>query len=139
MTVFEMASGCKMQRTAESQKCKFLPIGKWRNTLTQAMIPHAFFTLSDHLDFLGVTLQLTPAGTRMTNGKTLQDRMRNKVGPWKGGRFMSLTLRAHSVNTYAFSKLLFRSNTIDLRAEDLNMFKSCAKSFIYADLLDKPC
>ena len=139
MTVFEMASGCKMHRTAESRTCKFLPLGKWRTTLTQAMIPHPFFTLSDHLDFLGVTLQATPSGTRQTNGNTLQDRMRKTIGPWKGGRFMPLTMRSHSCNTYAFSKLLYKCNSIDLRVADFDMFKSSAKSFIYADLLAKPC
>ena len=50
---------------------------------------------------------------------------------------MSLTLRPNSVNMYAFSKLLYRSNSIDLRAAD--MFKSNAKSFSYAELLAKPC
>ena len=28
MTLFERSSGCKMHRTAISQKCKFLPLGK---------------------------------------------------------------------------------------------------------------
>ena len=56
MTIFEMASGCKMHRTAESQKCKFLFLGKWKTELTQDIIPHGFFSKSDHLDFLGVTL-----------------------------------------------------------------------------------
>ena len=28
MTIFELASGCKMHRTAASQKCKFLPLGR---------------------------------------------------------------------------------------------------------------
>ena len=52
---------------------------------------------------------------------------------------MDLTMRSHSVNTFAFSKLLYRCNTIDLHIQDLDIFKSCAKSFIYADLLLKPC
>ena len=52
MTLFELSSGCKMHRTAASQKCKFLPLGKWQTELTQEMIPHQFFSLSNHLDFL---------------------------------------------------------------------------------------
>ena len=55
MTVFVMSSGCMVHRTAASQKCKFLALGKWQRELTQEMIPHSFFSLSDHLDFLGVT------------------------------------------------------------------------------------
>ena len=59
MTLFEKSSGCKMHRTAISQKCKFLALGKWKDELTQGMIPHSFFLLSDHLDFLGVQLKAT--------------------------------------------------------------------------------
>ena len=45
---------------------------------------------------------------------------------------MPLTMRSHSCNTYAFSKLLYR-------IADFDMFKSSAKSFIYANLLAKLC
>ena len=30
--MFEAASGCRLHRDPASQKCKFLPLGKWRNT-----------------------------------------------------------------------------------------------------------
>ena len=138
MTIFEMASGCKMHRTAESQKCKFLPLGKWKTELTQIMIPHGFFSLSDHLDFLGVTLKTTFSSTRKANGDILQERIKNVIGPWKGGLFMPLNKRSHSVNMYAFSKLLYRCNVIDPRVADITCFKSTAKSFVYAGLLEKP-
>ena len=51
---------------------------------------------------------------------------------------MSLTLRPHSINLYAYSKLLYICNSIDLRIADINMFTKTAKSFLYADLLEKP-
>ena len=51
---------------------------------------------------------------------------------------MSLNLRSHSVNNYAFSKLLYKCKTIHPRVEDENFFLITAKSFIYADLLQKP-
>ena len=138
MTIFELASGCKMHRTAESKKCKFLALGKWKTELKQNMIPHDFFSLSDHLDFLGVTLKATFTATRKINGDILQDTIRKVVGPWKGGRFMSLTLRPHSINCFAYSKLMYKCNVIDLRIADIKYFNSTAKSFIYADLLEKP-
>ena len=138
MTIFKLASGCKMHRSAESQKCKFLPLGKWQTELTQAMIPHQFFSMSDHLDFLGVTLMGTYSLTRRVNGEALKERIRKAIGPWRGGRFMYLNLRSHSVNNYAFSKLLYKCNTIHPRVEDENFFLITAKSFIYADLLQKP-
>ena len=138
MTIFEMASGCKMHRTRESEKCKFLALSSWRRTLCQDDIPFDFFTLSDHLDFLGVTLKATTLATRKVNGDILQERIRNTVGPWKGGRFMALNLRPHSVNCFALSKLQYRFNVIDPRVEDLKTFVSISKSFMYADLLEKP-
>jgi hypothetical protein len=31
--LFEAASGCRLHRDPTSQKCKFLPLGKWRKSL----------------------------------------------------------------------------------------------------------
>ena len=107
MTVFERASGCTMHRTAASNKCKFLALGKWRIELTQDKIPFDLFTLSKHLDFLGINIEATFGATRKANGIILQERIKQVINPWKGGRLMSLTLRSHSVNFYAFSKLLY--------------------------------
>ena len=138
MKIFELSSGCKMHRSRESQKCKFLPLSLWRKSLRQEDIPFDFFTLSDHLDFLGVTLKATCAATRTVNGDILQDRIRKTVGPWKGGRFMALNLRPHSVNCFALSKLQYRFNVIDPRVSDIKSFLSQSKSFLYAELLEKP-
>ena len=137
MTLFEMSSGCKMHRDPESQKCKFLPLSKWKS-LAQENIPFDFFTISDHLDFLGVSLKANTASTRKANGDVLQERVRKTVGPWRAGRFMALNLRPHSVNCFALSKLQYRFNVIDPRVADVKYFLSQAKSFIYADLLEKP-
>ena len=138
MKIFELSSGCKMHRSKESEKCKFLPLATWRKTLKQGDIPFDFFTLSDHLDFLGVTLKATFAATRTVNGDILQERVRKTVGPWKGGRFMALNLRPHSINCYALSKLQYRFNVIDPRVSDNKSFLSQSKAFLYADLLEKP-
>ena len=137
MTIFELSSGCKMHRDPESQKCKFLPLSKWKS-LPQANIPFDFFTLSDHLDFLGVTLKATTMATRQANGDILQEKIRKTISPWRGGRFMELNLRPHSINCYALSKLQYRFNIIDPRVADINYFLSQSKLFIYADLLERP-
>jgi hypothetical protein len=76
--------------------------------------------------------------TRKANGDTLQERVRNTIGPWKAGRFMPLNFRAHSINCFAYSKLLYRCNVIDIRKADIKYFVSQSKSFMYADLLEKP-
>ena len=56
--LFEAASGCRLHRNPESQKCKFLSLGKWRKSLTQEDLPHScqYLVLSDHLDMVGVQL-----------------------------------------------------------------------------------
>ena len=51
---------------------------------------------------------------------------------------MSLTLRPHSINLYAYSKLLYRCNYINLKIADVKQFTKYVKSFLYADLLEKP-
>ena len=99
--------------------------------LCQDMIPHDFFTLSDHFDFLRVTLKATFNDTQKTNGEAMQSRMKLVVNPWKGGRFIELNLRHDSLNCYGITGLLYRSNVIDIRAEDLAAFKAIiAKSFL---------
>ena len=51
---------------------------------------------------------------------------------------MPLNKRPHSVNTYAYSKLLYRCNVIDPRVADITCFKSKSKSFVNTGLLEKP-
>ena len=114
-----------MHRITASNKCKFLALGKWRYDLSQNMIHFDFFILSEHLDFLGITLKATFGATRMANGEILQERVKQVINPWKGNRFMSLCLRPHSVNCYAYSKPLYRCNIVGLRSEGLQAF-TCA-------------
>ena len=49
--LFEKASGCELHRDPASGKVKFLPLGRWRNTLQQEDIPL----------FLGGTYLMTKA------------------------------------------------------------------------------
>ena len=138
MNLFEKSSGCKMHRDPEAGKCKFLALGRWRGTLTQEDLPCNFFSLSDHLDMLGVTLKATFTATRKANGDELQDKIKKVVGPWRAGKFMPLTMRPFSLNTYAFPKLWHRCNTIDLRVGDVSAINKQAKAWLYADMLEKP-
>ena len=54
------------------------------------------------------------------------------------GRFMTLTMRPHSLNCYAFSKLWHKCCTIDLRVMDIKTINKQAKGWLYADMLEKP-
>ena len=136
--LFEHASGCILHRDPTSGKVKFLPLGRWKGTLRQEDLPVQYIALSDHLDMIGVELRATSTQTRKANGDILQERVRNVIGPWRAGKFMPLTQRSHSVNTYCFSKVWFKSASIDLRVLDISSITSAAKSWIYADQLEKP-
>ena len=136
--LFEKASGCILHRDPKSGKVKFLPLGRWRGTLTVDDMPVKYIALSDHLDMVGVQLQATHVQTRKANGELIQDRVKTTINPWKGGKFMPLTQRGHSVNNYCLSKIWFKSASIDLRVTDITKITSQIKSWIYADQLEKP-
>ena len=138
LTIFEKASGCKVHRDPNNMKCKFLPLGRWRNTLQQSDIPCNYMTLSDHLDMLGVTLMASWAKTKKANGDMLQKRIENTVRPWKGGKFMPVTQRGWSLNSYALSKIWSRTKCVDLRACDISNITKTYKSWLYQDMFAKP-
>ena len=76
--------------------------------------------------------------TRKLNSDELQKRVQDTTGAWKGGKFMPLTSRPHSVNTYCLSKVMFRCSSINLCVCDLTKISSHIKSWLYADQLEKP-
>ena len=138
MALFEEASGCKLHRDPANKKCKFLPLARWRGTLQQEDIPCNYMTISDHLEMVGVELRATWAQTRKANGDIVQQRVADTVKLWKTGKFMNLTLRSWSLNIYCFSKIFFRTHSVDLRELDYTKITSSAKSWLYADMLIKP-
>ena len=136
--LLEKASGVKLHRDPSAGKVKFLALGKWQGNLQQYDIPHQYIRLSDHLDFLGVELRASFIQTRKINGDQLQLRIKNTIAPWKAGHFMPLTMRPHSVNTFALSRVWFKCSCINLRVQDMNTITSQVKSWIYQDCLEKP-
>ena len=79
---------------------------------------------------------LSPTGK--VNSDELQDKVKNVIGPWKGGKFMPLSLRSHSLNTYCLSKLWFKCPSINLRVCDHEKITSNIKSWLFQDQLVKP-
>ena len=73
--------------------------------LTQ--LPIKYIALSEHLYMIGVELRATQTQTRKANGDLFQNRVKNIIGPWRGGRFMPLTIRSLSANNYCLSKVWF--------------------------------
>ena len=51
--LFEAASGCHLHRDPTSGKVKFLPLGRWKETLTIEDLPVNYVAISDHLDTVG--------------------------------------------------------------------------------------
>ena len=137
-SLFEKSSGCKLHRDPASGKCKFLALGDWRVSMTQDMIPINYMILSDKLEMVGVDLYSTYQVTKRVNGEQLVSRIQNTIGPWRGGNFMHLSQRSHSVNSYALSKIWFKTNCLDLRVTDIKNINSKVKSWLYSDMFEKP-
>ena len=136
--LFEKASGCELHRDPTSGKVKFLPLGRWRGTLQQEDIPLPYILLSEHLDMVGLVLKATYTQTRKVNCDDILDKFGKIMGSWKGGKFMPLTQRPWSINTYALPKIWFRCHSLELRAGDFVKINSNIKSWLYADMLEKP-
>ena len=136
--LFEAASGCHLHRDPSSGKVKFLRLGRWKGTLTEEDLPVDYIVLSDHLDMVGVKLMASYQQTRKVNGDDLQKKVQNIVGGWRGGKFMPLTNRPHSLNTFCLSKVWFKCSSINLRVCDFNKITSSIKTWLFADQLEKP-
>ena len=65
--LFEAASGCKLHRDPNSGKVKFLPLGRWKGTLTREDLPVKYIAISDYLDIVGVKLKAIFTATRKLN------------------------------------------------------------------------
>ena len=136
--LFEAACGCVLHCDPSSVKVEFLPLGRWKGTLTREDLPVNYIVMSEHLDMVGVKLMSSSQKTRKLNCDELQKRVQDSTGAWKGGKFMPLTSRSHSVNTYCLSKVMFRCSSINLCVCDLTKISSHIKSWLYADQLEKP-
>ena len=73
--LFERASGCRLHRSPTSDKCKFLPLSIWQDTLQQEQIPLPYLKLSKNLDFLGVSLFASYTETRKINREILTNKI----------------------------------------------------------------
>ena len=137
-SLFERSSGCKLHRNPASGKCKFLALGRWRGVLEQEDIPLNYMVLSDSLEMVGVELKATWSQTRKANGDIIQTRVNTIINSWKSGKFMDLTSRPWSLNTYSLTKVWFKCHTVDLRVADTTSVTSKVKSWLFQDQLEKP-
>ena len=135
--VFESASGCAVHKDPTQDKCKILLLGGWKR-LQQNDIPVPYIKISDHLDMLGFTLMATYTKTRKANGDLVQVKFRNTIGPWRGGRYMAITERSPSLNTYGLPKIWYKSHIMEYRVADITFLNKQMQSWLFADLLEKP-
>ena len=87
---------------------------------------------------VGVELRATWTQTRKANGDKMQDKVSKTIGPWRAGKFMPLTMRPNSINSYVLSKVWFRCSSVDLRVVDIGAMNSSIKSWLYSDMFEKP-
>ena len=137
LTLFEAASGCQVHRDVNQDKCKVLLLGNWRR-LNQEDIPVPYLRLSEYLDMLGLTLMATFTQTRKANGDILVTKVKNIFGGWRAGRFMPMTDRGWSINTYGLSKVWYRTHCVDLRQSDINNINKSVRQYLFADQLEVP-
>ena len=72
------------------------------------------------------------------NGEIIKKIVKNKMDNWKVGKFVPLTSRTLSVNTYCLSKLWYRTSSIDILIGDCKNMTSSVKSWIYQPMIRKP-
>ena len=74
-SLFERAAGTRLHRDPNTNKCKFLPLGRWRRELTQEMIPTPYMRITDTLDMIGVQLCALWSVTRRKNGEMVRQKV----------------------------------------------------------------
>ena len=87
---------------------------------------------------VGVQLKASYIQTRKANCDVLQDKVQNMIRLWKGGKFMHLSLRSSSLNSYCLSKVWFKCPSINLRECDFTKISAAVKSCLFQDQLEKP-
>ena len=97
-----------------------------------------YVRLTDQLSMLGVVLTAKYVNTRRINAESVKERVSSLIGSWKSGRFMPLSQRPWSLNSYALPLVWYKCGSIDLRESDYTKLTSLIKSWMYGDLLEKP-
>ena len=115
-----------------------LLLGRWRGTVDQEDIGFPHLRITESLAFVGVHLQANWQKSRKQNNDELLARVKGTIGAWKSGKFMPLVSRPFSLNSYALSKVWFRTHSVDLRVGDIKTLASLCKSYMYQDMLEKP-
>ena len=137
--IFEQASGCRLHRNRETMKVKLMPLGGWHGKLRQQDLPDQcqHIAVTDQLDMLGMPLLATIRKTIKASGDELQEKVKKLAGSWLI-RFMCITQRPWSVNSYLLPKGYHKCHCIPLRECDIKEVKKQINRFVYCDQAEKP-
>ena len=130
-SLFEQSSGNRLHRDPVKGKCKVLLLGKWKGSVEQEDIGYPYLRIDDSLSFTGVQLQATWQKTRKENNDELLSKIKTTINSWKSGKFLPLVCCPFSINSYALSRIWFRTSSVDLRVGDITTMTSLCKSYVY--------
>ena len=108
-SLFESASGCVLHRNPASGKVKFLPLGRWRGTLTKEDLPVNYIVLSEHLDMVGVKLMASFMKTRKINCDELVTKVKNISGAWNGS-YKQVPFYEHLLSSQTLVQMLLHQS-----------------------------
>ena len=138
LMLFEYSSGCQFQRDHISQKCKAMPLGPWKQWLTQETIPLPFLLVSDYADVLGVQLHDKWTDTLRINGDRTVAKVTGISNKWRSGRYYPFLLRPHIVNTYLYSSIWYKASVLNYRFGDMEKLQQRGNHYIYNDSFLRP-
>ena len=87
---------------------------------------------------LGVKLFSIHTKTRQIKVDGIVKSMQDIINRWKSGKFVPLTDRPISINTFALSKIWYKTGALDIRKGDIEKLNSSIKSWLYLDSFLKP-
>ena len=87
---------------------------------------------------MGVVVTGKYTQIRKRNGDKMVTIIKNIMDRWKTGRFMDLICRPYSINTYALSKIWYKTGCINIRECNVNLITTSVKSWLYQPMLAKP-
>ena len=134
---FELATGSKLHRNANSRKCNCLTLGRW-SRWSQADSPLDYMSVVSEINFLGITLTRSSGKTRAANGQELVGRVQRKLNIYKSGRHSPLICKPYTANIFLLSKISYRSGVTCLKASDIQKMQTALKQWICQELLQKP-
>ena len=115
-----------------------MPLGVWKQWLTQASVPLPFLLVTDNADVLGVQIYEKWSETLRVNGDKLVEKVTGIASKWRSGRFYPFILRPRIVNTYLYSGIWYRSSVLNLRVGDVEKIQKRGNSYIYSDSFLRP-